>query len=453
MSDTLRRVASIAAALLSAGSAAAVATEAVTLRSLPRLPAPLTDADYRAVDPALADLGQLLFFDPLLSGNRNIACATCHHPSLASADGLSLGIGEGGVGLGLHRRIGADGVKHRVPRHAPALFNLGAHQFTVLFNDGRVALDPSEPSGFDTPAEEFLPAGLDSVLAAQALFPLLADVEMAGSADENEVAGARHRRVDYGWREITARLNATDGYRTALEAAYPGAMRWRPEHLGNALAAFMEDEWRSDRSPFDDWLAGNDAALDAQQLAGLALFYGEADCARCHAGALQTDHDFHALALPPLGPGRTRAFDPIARDVGRLARSDDTADAYRFRTPSLRNVALTAPYGHNGSYATLDGIVRHHLNPLASLETWQAHGLPLVRDAALDAADMQIWQDAREMARYRRHVDVSPIQLDDDEVAAVIAFLHALTDRAAIDGRRGAPEQVPSGLPLDTVEP
>lgn len=175
MSDTLRRVASIAAALLSAGSAAAVATEAVTLRSLPRLPAPLTDADYRAVDPALADLGQLLFFDPLLSGNRNIACATCHHPSLASADGLSLGIGEGGVGLGLHRRIGAEGVKHRVPRHAPALFNLGAHQFTVLFNDGRVALDPSEPSGFDTPAEEFLPAGLDSVLAAQALFPLLAD--------------------------------------------------------------------------------------------------------------------------------------------------------------------------------------------------------------------------------------------------------------------------------------
>ena len=195
------------------------------LRALPGLPAPLTDADFRTPDPARSDLGRLLFFDPLLSGNRNVACATCHHPTLASADAVSLGVGEGGTGLGSARAVGPSGVKHRVPRHAPALFNLGAHELTVLFHDGRVSVDPDEPSGFDTPAEEFLPEGLQSVVAAQSIFPLLAEVEMAGGVDENEIAGARRRRADYGWREIEARLRATPGYEAPYLAAYPDAGR------------------------------------------------------------------------------------------------------------------------------------------------------------------------------------------------------------------------------------
>ena len=421
------------------------------LRALPGLPAPLTDADFRRPDPARVELGRLLFFDPLLSGNRNIACATCHHPDLASADAVSLGVGEGGEGLGTERGVGPDGVKHRVPRHAPALFNLGATEFGVLFHDGRVSVDPDEPSGFDTPAEEFLPGGLQSVVAAQAIFPLLAEVEMAGGVDENEVAGARRRRADYGWREVGARLRAVPGYEAPYLAAFPDATGLADLDIvdvGNALDDFMNAEWRATGSPFDAWLAGDDGALTGDQKRGLALFHGEAGCARCHAGALQTDHGFHALALPPLGPGRTRAFDPIARDVGRMAETDLAHDAYRFRTPSLRNVAETAPYGHAGQYATLEGIVRHHLDPLGALDAWRADGLPLARDAALDAADLTAWQDAREMARLRRRVDIEPVALTDDEVDALLAFLGALTDPGSIGGASGAPDAVPSGLPV-----
>ncbi len=98
----------------------------------------------------------------------------------------------------------------------------------------------------------------------------------------------------------------------------------------------------------------------------MELFFGAAKCSSCHSGKLLTDQKFHALALPAFGPGRTRRFDPMVRDVGRMGESDDIKDAYRFRTPMLRNVALTAPYGHNGAYPTLTAMVRHHLNPQAT---------------------------------------------------------------------------------------
>ena len=102
----------------------------------------------------------------------------------------------------------------------------------------------------------------------------------------------------------------------------------------------------------------------------MALFYGKAGCSGCHSGSLLTDHDFHALMLPHFGPGRTRVWDTIVRDVGRMSFTDRLEDAYRFRTPSLRNVALTGPYGHNGAYASLEDMVRHHLNPRESFEAW-----------------------------------------------------------------------------------
>ncbi|MEO0820475.1 MAG: cytochrome-c peroxidase, partial [Pseudomonadota bacterium] len=165
---------------------------------MPQGPAlqPVTDADFRengAFPPEKVALGRLLFFDKVLSGNRNISCATCHHPRHASADGVALGIGEGGAGLGPERHVpeGA-AVLGRVPRNAPSLQNLGAHEFRTLFHDGRVEADPDGPwpSGFWTPAREQLPEGLDSVLAAQAMFPVLSDIEMAGGRGENPVADA-----------------------------------------------------------------------------------------------------------------------------------------------------------------------------------------------------------------------------------------------------------------------
>ena len=419
-----------------------------------QLPAPLNDADFNKVSLAAAKLGQMLFYDKILSGNKNIACSTCHHHDLASGDGLSLGIGEGGIGLGTKRTvgIGSSKVKRRVPRNASALFNLGAKEFTHLFHDGRVSVDPIFPSGFNSPAEEFLPKGLNNLLAAQALFPVTSPVEMAGERNENQIAGATRRRPDYVWAILLKRIQAVDGYETLFKAAYPHIKNSTDISIvdvGNALADFIAHEWRADESPFDDYLRGDQGALTEQQKLGMKLFYGKAECASCHSGTLQTDHDFHALMLPGFGPGRTRRFEFIARDQGRINETDRLEDAYRFRTPSLRNVTATAPYGHNGAYLTLEGIIRHHLNPVESLENYDASQLLMPNDPYLVKTDFIIQQDKREMARLKRQNDIKLPSLTDDEIALLVEFLSALTDEEALYGRLGAPSKVPSGIAVD----
>lgn len=396
---------------------------------------------YPGFDEAEARLGQLLFYDPILSGNRNISCGTCHHHDLFSADGLSLGIGEGGVGLGPKRVVGPDGIKKRVPRHAPALWNIGAKEFTVFFHDGRVSASEDYGNGINSPAEEWLPEGLDSLLAAQALFPLTAQFEMAGNPKENEVAGAIHDRIDYAWPILSKRVRGIEAYRDGFAAL--GVEEASIADIANALAAFMDSEWRSFDSPYDR------GEMDAAQTRGAELFYGEAGCSSCHSGPFQTDHDFHAISLPAFGPGRTRRFDPIPRDVGRMAESNDLDDAYRFRTPSLRNVALTAPYGHNGAYPTLEGIIRHHLNPQAALDQWTPAMARLPKAAAVEQIDFVIQSDSREMARQRAKLDIASVDLSDAQVVDLVAFMHALTGGDSRYGRLGRPKAVPSGLAVD----
>lgn len=421
------------------------------------LPAPIRAEDFRPFDENRARLGQMLFYDKLLSGNRNISCATCHHHDLASGDGLSLGVGEGGVGLGPDRVIPqtANRPLKRVPRNAPALFNLGHKDIRVLFHDGRASTDDSYGRGFNTPMEEWLPDGLQSVVAAQSLLPLTSKVEMAGSPDENDVAAAANRRIDQIWPVLVDRVAATPGYLPLFQSAFPNEVETSGDitatQIGNALDDFQNSEWQSFQSPFDAYLAGETAALSQSQQRGVALFYGKAGCTTCHSGPMLTDQGFHALALPPFGPGRTRRFDLMARDVGRMSETDDLADAYRFRTPSLRNVAETGPYGHNGAYATLEGIIRHHLDPLKHLASWDRSQLVLAKDPGFNASDFLIWEDTREMARYRRHVDISPVALSDPDITDLVAFLHALSDPYALSGRLGIPHAVPSGLPLDLL--
>ncbi|MEL6206267.1 MAG: cytochrome c peroxidase, partial [Pseudomonadota bacterium] len=334
----------------------------------PALPAPLTDADFRPVDPAKAALGQKLFYDKVLSGNRNISCGTCHHHDHAGGDGLSLGIGEGGVGVGPARTPGSGEtrIRKRIPRNAPSLWNLGHNSVSILFHDGRLEESDLYSNGFNSPAQEWLPKGLPDIVAAQALFPLTAQFEMAGNPKENEVAGAIHDRIDAAWPILARRVRAIPGYGIGFTKAF--AHVDTPEQvtiveIATALSHFIRSEWRNHDSPFDAYLSGDHLALSDAQRRGLGLFYGEAGCAACHAGPLLTDQQFHALGLPQFGPGRTRQWDPVVRDVGRMAETNRLEDAYRFRTPSLRNVALTAPYGHNGAYPTLEGMIRHHLDP------------------------------------------------------------------------------------------
>ena len=415
------------------------------------LPAPLQEADFIAFNPDQAKLGQLLFFDPILSGNRNIACATCHHPTLGTGDGLSLGIGEGGDGLGTKRTPGegADRIRKRIPRNAPALWNLGAREVEVLFHDGRLSVSDIYDNGFDNPAQEWLPEGLNSILAAQALFPMTSQFEMAGDPDENHVAGAAYDRIDAVWPIVAKRVRNVPEYAHLFTEAFDDVndpLDITITHVVNAIAAFEGTEFRSHDSAFDAFLEGDEGVLTPDQRAGLDLFYGKANCASCHSGPLLTDHRFHALMLPHFGPGKTRQWDPIVRDVGRMGASDRLEDAYRFRTPSLRNVALTAPYGHNGAYATLEAMLRHHLDPAAGFADWQPAKAALPDVPWLANADLLPLDDARERARLAARADITPVSLSDTEITQLIAFLHALTGTESIKGRLGIPDSVPSGL-------
>ena len=418
------------------------------------LPPPLSDADYHSFSEQRAELGQLLFYDKILSGNMNISCGTCHHHRFGSADGLSLGIGEGGVGVGPNRKPGKGDsrIKKRISRNANALWNLGAKAFTVLFHDGRLAIADDYNNGFNSPAEEWLPRGLETVLGAQAIFPMTAQFEMAGNPKENEVAGALHDRIDNVWPIIAKRVRVIPEYGSRFVDVYDDVDK--PEdvsiaHIGEALAAFIALEFKSNDSPFDDFIGGDVAALSNVQRRGAELFYGKAGCSSCHSGPLLSDQKFHALMIPPFGPGRTRRFDPFVRDVGRMGETDDLADAYRFRTPSLRNVTLTAPYGHNGAYATLESIVRHHLSPLKSLQQWEPKQAHLPDVPWVSQIDFLVHDDKREMARIKSSVDIKPMTLADNEIDDLLAFLTALEGKRADELPLGRPYEVPSKLPVD----
>ena len=414
----------------------------------------MTDADYHSFSMQRAKIGQLLFYDKILSGNRNISCGTCHHHRFGGTDGLSLGIGEGGVGVGPDRQPGSgeSRIRKRVPRNASALWNLAAKKFTVLFHDGRLAIADDFDNGFNTPAEEWLPHGLETVLGTQAIFPMTAQFEMAGNPKENEVAGALHDRIDAVWPILAKRVRVIPEYGQMFVETFDDidtAEEVTIAHIGEALAAFIAIEFRSDDSPFDAFLAGDESALTPKQRRGADLFYGKAGCADCHSGSLLTDQKFHALAIPPFGPGRTRRFDPYTRDVGRMGETDDLADAYRFRTPSLRNIALTAPYGHNGAYPDLEGIIRHHLDPQGSFDAWQQDFAQLPEAPWLAPIDFVVWQDRFEIARVRAKIDIKPRLLADDEVAALVDFMGSLTGASVSNPLFGVPDNVPSGLPDD----
>lgn len=419
------------------------------------LPAPLSRDDFIPFERKQAELGQLLFYDKILSGNRNIACATCHHPTLGTGDGLSLGIGEGGEGLGRNRTagIGGDRIKKRIPRNAPGLWNLGAKDLHTLFHDGRLSIADTYENGFNSPAEEWLPTGFNSLLAAQAVFPLVAQFEMSGNPKENEIIGAVHDRIDAAWPILAKRVRVIPEYGQKFVEAFDHIQT--PEEvtiveIANALAAFQAVEWQSFDSPFDQYLAGDVNALSPEQKRGLDLFYGRANCASCHSGQLLSDQKFHAIGLPPFGPGRTRRFDPMVRDVGFMGESDRLEDAYRFKTPMLRNVELTAPYGHNGAYPTLDGIVRHHLDPDGMLAQWTPQVAALPSAPWLEAIDFVVWNDTREMARQALFRDAEPLPLSDPEVSDLVAFLEALTGTQSVHQPPfGIPDSVPSGLPVD----
>lgn len=420
------------------------------------LPPALDDDAFVPVDLQEAKLGQLLFYDPILSGNRETACATCHHPDFGTSDGVSLSFGDGGIGLGPDRRADPGNLpEDRVPRNSPGLFNLGAKEFTVLFHDGRLEVDPARPGGIRTPMDADMESGFASVLAAQTMFPVLSRDEMAGSYAENDIARlVRQGRItgkDGAWDLLARRIADLPEYAQAFAAVY--SLISQPDDIAftdiaNAIAAFISYEWRSDTAPFDEMLRGTRTFNDEQQR-GRGLFYGKARCATCHAGPFLTDQQFHAMAAPQIGPGKSATFEDHQRDEGRFRVTGRTQDRFAFRTPSLRNIALTAPYGHAGAHADLSRFIADHATPKESLGRYD-RTQAILPDYPAD--DFAVLDDPVQVRDIAAAVQAAPVTLTPSDIAALLAFFDTLTDPVSLTGRLGVPKTVPSGLPVPTSD-
>ncbi len=198
---------------------------------------------------------------------------------------------------------------------------------------------------------------------------------------------------------VLARINSAPASLSAFSDAGDPAPITRAA-LGRALAAYLRTLDTPTR--WDRFLAGEPAALDDREIRGLHLFRTKAGCANCHFGPRLTDDGFHNLKIS--------AFGEPSQDLGRFDVTGNPDDAGRFRTPSLRHVARTAPYMHNGLFETLEGVVNFYAR--GGGEVW-------ARNA--DEAAHPLYPHA---ARLSRHI--RPLDLSDDEKAALVAFLRAL---------------------------
>ncbi len=402
----------------------------------------------QAQDPALVSLGQSLFFDKILSGNRDVSCATCHDPALNAGDGLSLAVGTGGTGFGPARTLGAG--RQFVPRNAPSLLNQGLG-FFYMFWDGRVNEEGFAGGRFKTPAGAALPPGLANLLAAQAMLPVTNRAEMRGNPGDvdrfgnpNELAQISDANFAEVWRATMKRLLAIQEYVAKFTAAYPGTPTTALgfQHAANALAAFQVHAFTKTNSPFDRYLARDDAALTEEQKRGALLFFGRALCSTCHNGPLLGGQSFANAGVPQLGPGVGSAT-PLDRGRGEELPNFQFYQ-FAFRVPALRNVELTAPYMHNGAYRTLEQVVRHYNNVDSALTAFDPSELAPALRASYHG-------DAATLAAIRKTLDGrlrQPMRLTEAEQRQIVAFLKSLTDPAARNLSAVVPASVPSRLPV-----
>jgi cytochrome c peroxidase len=390
------------------------------------------------VRPALVNLGQALLFDKILSGNHDISCMTCHLPSFATGDGRSLSVGQGATGLG-PARVHPDGAF--IPRNSPQLFNLFA--VTSFFWDGRVSRD--ELGNFHTPAGAALTPAMTRVFefgatSAQPLFPVLSREEMRAFGG-NELAAISDDHPDQIWAGLMARLGAIPEYRHMFEQAYPGQRfeQMTFAHASNAIAGFVIDRLSFNNSPWDRFLAGNDAAMAPIQLQGAKNFMS-ARCSICHNGPALTDNQFHNVAVIQLGPGKGDGVGG-RDDFGRMRETGVASEKYAFRTPALRNVELTAPYGHDGAFFSLRDFVDHYSESATKLMNFNVAQL----EPALQATVLPTQADILAT----RDPLLTGVVFSDQIIDEVTEFMNALTDPAARNLQGVVPGRVPSGLSVE----
>ena len=390
-----------------------------------------------AVRPELVELGRALAFDKVLSGNHDISCMTCHLPELATGDGRSLSIGQGALGLGLEREHPSAAF---IPRNAPPLFNL--HAMDSLFWDGRVF---ETPNGVVTPGGAHVTDEMQAVfefgaVSAIGLFPVMSREEMRGVAGTNELSAYADNDFTSVWSSLMDRLGDYPEYVDMFEAAYPGTdfddMTFA--HASNAIGGFFVSELAFTETPWDQFLDGDDQALSQPQLRGAKNFLS-ARCSICHGGDALTDGGFHNVALAQFGPGHNQGRD----DFGFENTSGNAADRYKFRSTPLRNVELTAPYGHAGQFVDLFDFVDHYSESDIKLHEYDVSQLePLLRGTVIDNVD--------EVLAHRDPL-LDGVVFPKSVLADVTTFMTALTDDDARDLADIAPAGVPSGLPVDVL--
>lgn len=271
--------------------------------------------------PEKVRLGKLLFYDPILSGDKDVACASCHHPEFAYAEPIDLSIGVGGKGLGGKRRQDLESGIPLVKRNAQSILNTAFNGF--LFDaKGNSA---EAPMFWDLRAES---------LEEQALEPIKAFEEMRGKHfSENEI-------IDV----VVKRLERIKGYQDLFAEAFPEDGSVNARNLSYAIAAF-ERSLVANNSRFDQYMRGDKKALSFNEIEGMKRF-GEAGCISCHNGPMFSDFKVHSLGVVD-----HEGLDFI--DMGK----DST---YAFRTPTLRNLRFSFPYMHNGKLTTIRRVLEFY---------------------------------------------------------------------------------------------
>jgi cytochrome c peroxidase len=377
-------------ALLSFGgflvfAAAARPQDGAVLRSDLRFAALPAAARAPADNPGTKDkvaLGRLLFWDPILSGRQDVACATCHHPRFGYAENRDLSIGVDGIGLGASRHFREGSAIPFVKRNSQTILN-------AVFNgisDGGAYEPSTAPMFWDLRTRS---------LELQALEPLKTLEEMRGDAytEANAVAS------------VTARLNANVEYRRLFAGAFNSRQAITGDQLGKALAAFQRS-LTANNAPFDRYMRGATDAMTDAQVRGMQRF-ARVGCINCHHGPMFSDYQLHVLGVP---------------DNPRLPVSDAGAEQrYAFRTASLRNLTYTAPYMHSGVFDSLRDVLEFYDD--VSGRRGRARNAHVSREQ-LDPLLRQLRDP-------------------DDRAGDLIAFLQALSDDSF---DRTIPGRVPSGL-------
>ena len=333
-------------------------------------------------------LGELLFESKTLSGNDDIACINCHLDEFNITDGLPLAIGVDGVGKGMERMD--NGMGAIVARNAISLIGVGNNAFSQFFWDGKVG------RGNDGIIYSQLGSDLShqfsNALAVASIMPILERDELIGS---NSTFSNNEISKSVGEKLYVDRFNAVsnviiekfkDNNEDTQEiielAAKLGISEMDLITIGNLLGSFVANEFKCSESLFDKYLKEN-ATLSDSQKRGAITFYGQGRCASCHSGNFFSDNSFHSIGV------YQGKFGPHSRhrDIGRAGVTFRREDLYRFRTPTLINIKGTPPYGHNGSFATLEEVVIQHFNPIYTFSEMEITDKFLDAGPTLDSRD------------------------------------------------------------------